>query len=128
MGIRNHIIYDGDCPFCSSYVGLMRLKQAIGPVALIDAREGGPEVERARALGFDLDDGMLLHLDGRDHHGADCLNRLALLSTRSGLFNRLSAWLFRSETLARVAYPLLRAGRNATLMLLGRRRLGPARR
>lgn len=120
-----YLLYDGECPFCSSYVRYVRLSEAVGPIRMLDARAGGPEVERARALGFDLDEGMLLHLDGQDHHGAECLNRLALLSTPSGAFNRVNAWLFRRPGLARLVYPALRAGRNVTLRLLGRSRLDP---
>ncbi|MEL6220172.1 MAG: DCC1-like thiol-disulfide oxidoreductase family protein [Pseudomonadota bacterium] len=122
--LKNHILYDGECPFCAAFVKLVRLREAVGGLRLVNARDGGPEVERARALGFDLDEGMVLHLDGQDYHGADCLNRLALLSTGSGVFNRLSALLFRSGWVARVSYPVLRAGRNLTLRLLGRTKIG----
>lgn len=121
----NYLIYDGQCPFCSRYVRLSRFREAVGDVRLIDARDGGPEVEAARAAGHDLDDGMLLHLDGQDYHGADCLNRIALLSSNSGAFNRLNRALFRSPRLSAIAYPTLRAARNATLRLLGRPRLDP---
>ena len=120
-----YLLYDGECPFCAAYVRYARLREAAGPVALIDAREGGEEARRARRLGYDLDEGMLLHLNGVDHHGADCLNRLALLSTRSGAFNRLNAWAFRRPSVARLAYPVLRAGRGAALRLLGRSPIGP---
>src|SRR5262249_37501864 len=50
----------------------------------------------------------------------DALNALALLTTPSGHFNRATAWLFSSPALSRLLYPVLRAGRNATLTLLGR--------
>ena len=116
----NHLIYDGECPFCSRYVHLARIREVAGPVTLLNARNGGPECERARALGYDLNEGMMLHLGGQDYFGADCLNRLALLSTRSGVFNRMTALVFRSPAVARFGYPLLRAGRNATLRILGR--------
>lgn len=119
----NHLIYDGDCPFCSQYVLLARIRDATGPMALLNARDGGPECARARDLGYDLNEGMLLHLDGRDYFGADCLNRLALLSTRSGFFNRVTALVFQSPTVTRFCYPLMRAGRNATLRLLGRSKI-----
>lgn len=121
----NYLIYDGQCPFCSEFVRLSRFRAAVGPVRLIDARDDTPEVREARADGFDLDDGMVLHLDGRDYHGAACLNRIALLSSDSGVFNRLNRALFRSPTVSAIAYPVLRAGRNATLRIMGRRRLDP---
>ena len=120
----NYLIYDGDCPFCSRFVAYARLREAAGEVRLIDAREKTPEVEAAIRDGFNLDEGMLLSLDGQLYHGADCLNALALMSSRSTWFNRVNHFLFRNPRLAAIAYPVLRAGRNAALMLLGRKRLG----
>jgi predicted DCC family thiol-disulfide oxidoreductase YuxK len=117
------IVYDGQCPFCSRYVRLVRLRETIGQVQLIDARQGGPQVEEARRAGLDLDDGMVLKLDGRLYHGADCIHMLALLSTPSSRFNRLNAALFRSPTASRILYPVLRTGRNAVLRMLGRSKI-----
>jgi predicted DCC family thiol-disulfide oxidoreductase YuxK len=116
------IIYDGDCPFCSSYVGLVRLRESIGEVTLINARDGGDEVEKVKALGFDLDEGMVLKYEGKYYHGAACVRMIALLSDRT-FFNRICLALYRSEKMADRVYPVLRAGRNATLRLLGRRKL-----
>lgn len=121
-----YLIYDGDCPFCSRFATMTRLRSSIGPLRMIDARDGGPEVLAAQNAGYDLDDGMVLMLDGVIYHGADCLNRLALLSTRSDLFNRLNAWAFRSSLVSRVSYPILRFGRNLILRLLGRSRINPS--
>jgi predicted DCC family thiol-disulfide oxidoreductase YuxK len=121
---RNYLIYDGECPFCSRYARLVRLRETVGQVALIDARVPSPEVEAAKARGYVLDNGMLLCLDGNIYYGADCLNRLALLSSRSTAFNRLTYLLLRSPFIARWTYPILRSGRRAVLTLLGRKRLG----
>lgn len=117
------IVYDGDCPFCSQYVRLVRLRKSLGAVALVNARDGGPLVDEVVAAGFDLDDGMVLKMDGRLYHGAECINRLALLSTPSNGFNRLNQLIFRSPTASRLLYPVLRTGRNAVLRLMGRSRL-----
>jgi predicted DCC family thiol-disulfide oxidoreductase YuxK len=118
------IVYDGECPFCTRYVKLLRLREAIGPVALINAREGGPRVERLRNLGYNLDGGFVLEWEHRIYHGADAINRLALLSTRSNLFNKVNAFVFKSRTASRVLYPMLRTGRDLTLFLMGRSKLG----
>ena len=120
------IVYDGQCPFCSTYVRFTRLREAIGPVKLVDARSGDPVVEEAIRAGLNLDEGMVLKYGGRLYHGADCLNMLSLLSSRSGLFNRLMAFTFARPGIAHMAYPTLRAGRNATLRLLGRRQIHEA--
>jgi predicted DCC family thiol-disulfide oxidoreductase YuxK len=117
------IVYDGQCPFCSRYVELVRLRESLGRVELIDAREGGAVVDEIRAGGLDLDEGMVLKLDGRLYHGADCMHMVALLSTPSSWFNRVNAAMFRSRTASRLLYPVLRAGRNTVLRMLGRSKL-----
>ena len=114
------IYYDGDCPFCARYVGLVRLREAAGPVRLVDLRRDGASLQRFEDLGLAPDDGMVVETGDRLYHGADAMNVLSLMSTDNGLLNRASAALFRHKTLARILYPLLRAGRNATLFLLGR--------
>lgn len=114
------IVYDGDCPFCSNYVHFLRLKRSIGTVNLVDARSGDAVVQHVRAAGFDLNDGMAL-VDGETiYFGDECIHRLALMSTPSGIFNRVNAAIFKSTTLSALLYPILRMGRNATLRLLGR--------
>jgi predicted DCC family thiol-disulfide oxidoreductase YuxK len=117
------IVYDGQCPFCSRYVKLVRLRESLGQVRLVNAREGGPLVDELQRAGVDLDEGMALKLDGRLYHGHDCIHMLALLSTPSSAFNRLNAALFRSPRAARLLYPVLRTGRNAALRLLGRSKI-----
>jgi hypothetical protein len=124
MPLANYLVYDGDCPFRTQFVRYLRLRASIGPLTMIDSRSGGPEVDVVCRLGPDFDQGMALKLHGRFHHAAACVHVLALLSTRSGSFNRALSIAFRSQRMARVLYPLLRAGRNLTLLLLGRRRFG----
>ena len=117
------LVYDGECPFCSAYVRYLRVRESLGKVHLVNARDGHPVVDEIRARGLDLDEGMVLKLGDRYYHGADCINVLALLSTGSGPFNRLNAAIFRSPAASRWLYPLLRSGRNLALRLLGRGKL-----
>lgn len=118
------IIYDGECPVCSTYTRYMRLKEVAGKVQLVNARDGGTWVEDVRKRGLDLDEGMVLVYGGNYYHGADCIHMLAMLSSGSGAFNRLNAAVFRNRGLARTLYPVLRTGRNLLLRLLGRHRIG----
>lgn len=113
------IVYDGDCPFCSRYVRLVRLRENF-KVELIDARTS-PDV--AARYGRDLNEGMIADIDGDIHHGSDAVWMLSLLSSRSGFWNRLMAAVFSSRRLARLVYPVLRLGRWLTLRALGRRPL-----
>lgn len=42
------VIYDGECPFCRSYVSLMALRDRVGQVDLVDARSNDPRVINVR--------------------------------------------------------------------------------
>lgn len=117
-----YLVYDGECPFCSTYVNYVRVQKSIGTFKLIDAREGGSIVDDIIERGFDLDEGMVLVMNGQYYHGHDCINHLALLSTSSGVFNRINAFIFRSKTVSRLLYPILRFGRNLVLRMLGRKK------
>jgi predicted DCC family thiol-disulfide oxidoreductase YuxK len=118
-----YIVYDGDCPVCRNYVRFLRIKDAVGTVTLLDARDGGPVVERIIEQGIDLDEGMALIMGDQLYHGSDCINKLALMSTSSGVFNRLNGWLFQSAWRSRVLYPVMRAGRNLLLKILNKKSL-----
>lgn len=119
------LVYDGDCPFCSAYVKLLRLRSAVGAINLVDARQGGPLVDEIVNANMNLNQGMVLKLNGQYYHGAECINMLALLSTPSSAFNRLNAAIFRSRTMSRVLYPVLRLGRAGVLRILGRSKIEP---
>ena len=117
---ENLLIYDGQCPFCCRFVQWLRLRESVGKVHLIDARQGGPWVEAVWARGMDLDQGMAFRLDRQWYHGAEALEVLALLSGPVGGFNRLNRWLFGGRARARRWYPLLRGLRRLVLRVLGR--------
>ena len=120
-----YLVYDGECPFCSQYVRLLRLRSRVGEIVLIDARQGGPLVNWLWAAGCRLDDEMAFIWRGQVYLGADAINRLALITGKAGLLGRINAMLLSSPRVARVAYPVLRAGRAMALALLGRERLRP---
>ena len=122
-GAEAWLAYDGDCPFCNRYVKYMRLRDSVGPLDLVNARDGGPRVEEILRAGLDLDEGMVLKLGDRYYHGADCIHALALLSGEADWFNRINAVIFRSPRLSGALYPVLRAGRNTVLWMLGRSRI-----
>ena len=103
------VIYDGECPFCSSYVQLLRLKEQY-EVELINARQEPGEAQR---YALDLNEGMIADLDGEVYHGADAVWLLSNLSVRPGLLSR--------RGVARRIYPWLRLGRRLALSALGRK-------
>jgi predicted DCC family thiol-disulfide oxidoreductase YuxK len=117
------VVYDGECPFCSSYVRLYRLRGRTR-VHLIDARTPHPLVAEVKARGIDLDTGMAVRFNGRLYDGAEAMNLLAVLGSGGTIFNIANRVLFRHKRLARLFYPFLVKGRLLTLRMLGRRLLG----
>jgi len=114
------VFYDGECPFCAQYVTLLRLKETVGPVNLVDVRDNPDILEELNAQGYNLDKGMVVDIDGRRVGGAAAVNQLALLSTPSNLFNRLNKWIMSIPILAAILYPFLRVGRWCALFAMGR--------
>ncbi len=117
-----NLIYDGDCPFCTSYVGLIRLRSLYN-LKLVNARDQSDVQQRLLGLGFNLDEGMVMELEGEYFHGTHCVQRIALLTTNSSMFNRINSWVFSKPQLAKVVYPVLVILRNLVLKMLGRTRI-----
>ncbi|MGB0507355.1 MAG: DCC1-like thiol-disulfide oxidoreductase family protein [Pikeienuella sp.] len=119
------IYYDGDCPFCSRYAALQNLKKNYHPVELINLRHNAAARDFFTTTGINVDQGMVVEVGGQQFVGQEAVNSLAIMSSNNGLINRLSASLFKSQIATRIAYPFLRAGRNITLLALGRRFMAP---
>ena len=117
------IIYDGDCVFCNNYVRLLKLRQSIGPVELLDARSDDPRVKDYWRQGYDLNRGMLFVHAGRIYHGDEAINVLASLSSDSTIFNRINGAVLSNAQTAKLLYPLLKLGRRVVLLLRGKKLL-----
>jgi predicted DCC family thiol-disulfide oxidoreductase YuxK len=118
------LIYDGECPVCTAYSCSVDVDAGkAGSVRRINARSDDALVRQAKEAGLDLDDGMVVVHQGRLYHGADALNIMARMAPQKGLGNRLNRLAFSNPTVSRAAYPFLRAGRNALLKLLGRKKI-----
>lgn len=117
------IIYDGECPVCSAYVKHMRLKQNYGVVELINAREHLDVAQQYQNKGMSLDDGMIVQLDGAEFYGPDAVHAIAMLSSSSGVFNRLNSLIFSNARISKVLYPVMKTGRAMLLKLLGRSKI-----
>jgi predicted DCC family thiol-disulfide oxidoreductase YuxK len=115
----SYLLYDGECPLCSRYVKMTRLRETLPGFKLVDARERPDLVAEHRKSGREINAGMILAVEGKFYHGADALNGIALLSTPSRWTNRFNAALFRSKKLSRIAYPCMVRGRNLLLRIMG---------
>ncbi len=124
------LVYDGECPICNAYCKHARIRDAVGRLHLVDARQPSALMDEITAAGLDIDQGMVVKFDDVIYYGADAIRMLTLLSSPAGWFNRMNYLLFASPSRARVAYGLGRALRNLVLKLMGIRyieNLKPAR-
>jgi predicted DCC family thiol-disulfide oxidoreductase YuxK len=117
------VIYDGECVFCSNYVKLLKLRETVGKVELINARSDDPRIKPYWDAGYDLNEGMIFAYQGRTYFGDEAVNMMALLSSDSSLFNRLNRLMLSNRQVAAFAYPILRFGRNMTLKVRGQKKL-----
>jgi predicted DCC family thiol-disulfide oxidoreductase YuxK len=117
------LVYDRECPVCNAYCSMARIRASVGELRLVNARDASAVMDEITLKGLDIDQGMVLKVDDSLYYGSDAIHALSLLSSRSGVFNRLTYWVFRSECLSRVLYPVLRFFRNLLLMLLGKTKI-----
>jgi len=122
-----HLVYDRECPVCEAYCRMVRIRGAAGALRLVNARDAGEVMDEITAKGLDIDDGMVLKVESTLYYGADAIHVLSLMSSRTGAFNRLTYWSFRSKGRSAVLYPLFRFFRNLLLRLLRKSRINNLR-
>ena len=112
------LVYDGECPACNAYCQVVRIKESVGDLRTVDARENSEVMNEITAQCLDIDQGMVLKMGEQLYYGADAIHMLALIGSRSGIFNRFNYWMFKSKTISKIIYPLLKLSRNLLLKIL----------
>ena len=122
MNIDIDIYYDGMCPFCHNFVKLTRLKSAY-KVNLFNLREFPQKSLEFSKQGYDVDEGMIVTLNDKIYFGHEAVHIISVLSNTQKISGRIYNFLFSNEAFVRYIYPFLRAGRNFTLRMLGRKKI-----
>jgi len=117
------LIYDQECPVCDNYCKVVRIRESVGKLTIVNARDDSEVMDEITNQGLDIDQGMVLKMDNKLYYGSDAIHALALISSRSDILNRLNYWLFKSKTLSRIFYPVLRLFRNILLKILGKTKI-----
>lgn len=117
------LVYDRECPACNAYCQIVQIRKSVGELKIVDARENSDVLKEITAQGMDIDQGMVLKMGDQLYYGSDAINALALIGSRSGIFNRLNYWIFKSKTLSKILYPVLRSCRNLLLKILGKSKI-----
>ena len=113
------LVYDKECPACDNYCQVVNIRESVGDLVIINARDDHEVIDEITNLGLDIDQGMVLKMGGQLYYGSDAIHALALISSRSGVFNRVNYWLFKSKRLSKLLYPVLKFFRNLLLKILG---------
>lgn len=117
------LVYDKECPACDAYCQIVKIRETVGDLKIIDAREKSEVLDEITELGLDIDQGMVLKMGGQLYYGSDAIHALALISSRSGLLNRINYWIFKSKSVSSWVYPVLRLFRNLLLKMLGKTKI-----
>ena len=97
---------DKECPACNSYCQIVRINEEFGNLKIVDARENSGVLKEIASNGLNIDQGMVLKIDGELYYGSNAIHALALISSRSDLFNRFNYWMFKSKMISKLLYPL----------------------
>jgi hypothetical protein len=95
----------------------MRLRESVGKVELINARDGGETVDYINSKNINIDEGMVFLFNGQLYYGADALNVISLLSSGSTFYSKLNRILFRNKLFVSLCYPILKLGRAITYFI-----------
>lgn len=112
------LVYDKECPLCDAYCRMVRIDDSMGVLRLVNARDASQVMREITRRGLDIDQGMVLQVDDVLYYGADAINAVALMSSSSGAFNRMSRWIFGSSSRAKILYPVFRTCRNLFLKMM----------
>jgi predicted DCC family thiol-disulfide oxidoreductase YuxK len=116
------LLYDGECPACSAYVAMTRLRQLHPALRVLSARTEPGLVAELRGLGYEINEGMVLCLDGVIHFGPEATRMIAVLGSSSPSWWRRTALAgIGTAPWARRLYPWLTRARFVLLRLLGRK-------
>lgn len=117
------LVYDKECPACNTYCQIVKIRETVGDLRIIDAREKSEVLDEITKSGLDIDQGMVLKMGDQLYYGSDAIHALALISSRLGLFNLINYWIFKSKSVSSWAYPTLRLFRNLLLKMLGKTKI-----
>lgn len=113
------ILYDSECPFCTKYVELLRLRQNFD-VRLVSARIESEIKSKATLARLNLDKGMVVEYGEKLYYGAQAFFILSTLSTPSDFFNKMMSKLFASKWVVEFCYPFFAFIRHMALLVLQR--------
>ena len=56
------LVYDKECPACNNYCQVIRIRESVGKLKIVDARENNEIMDEITSKGLDIDQGMVLKM------------------------------------------------------------------
>ena len=106
------LYYDGDCPFCSKYADVLRLKGCY-ELTICNAREDTSWQECNKNI--KLDDGVILVANNNCFQGVEALDMLLKICQYRGLFFSLHKLIFSNALVGKSVYALFKILRKCVL-------------
>ena len=117
------IIYDGECPFCSDFVSLNRLRDLGYSVSIINARDHGDPLVKDLSENYDLDDGMIVVYNDSVLFGAAAAHFISTSFAKRNIRAVFYCSLLSNQRIAEVFYPILVKLRKLFLRIIGKKRI-----
>ncbi len=121
MSEKTLFIYDGECPFCNHFAHLLELKSNLPSLQILDGRENLEQLTRLYNLGYDLNNGAILIINGKIKHGAEAIYWICsqIKKPNDSLLEVLRI-IFKSNKRGKMIFPLLLWGRRVLLTVKGK--------
>ena len=72
------LVYDKECPACDYYCNIVSVRDSVGELVLVNARESNDIMAEITELGLDIDQGMVLKMNHSIYYGPDAIQILTL--------------------------------------------------
>ena len=64
------LVYDQECPVCRAYCQIVKIRESVGDLVIVNARECSEVLNEITAAGLDLDQGMVLKMGKKLYYGS----------------------------------------------------------
>jgi predicted DCC family thiol-disulfide oxidoreductase YuxK len=113
------LYYDDECPFCKEYSKYIELRKKYD-IQVLNARESIEKIKTFREKGFDINNGMIVELDGDIYQGSDAAKLLDDCISKNRLIDKLISFFVKFHGFKQVIYPIVLVFRRVVLKVSGK--------